>query len=64
MIVVNINTLDGDVDGNGNVNFIDLKKLEDMWLWTGAPGSILEDAFKDGSVDFLDFAALAKNWKE
>jgi hypothetical protein len=56
--------LAGDITGEGNVDFADLTRLSDKWLWTGTPGNIPKDINKDGSVDFLDFAKLAENWTQ
>ena len=62
LLIEPIEVLAGDITGEGDVDFADLERLANKWLWTGTPGSILEDIVKDGSVDFLDFTKLAENW--
>jgi hypothetical protein len=56
----------GDITGEGDVNYADLARIAEKWLWIGTPGSIDEDIAPepngDGRVDFLDFTLLAKNW--
>jgi len=52
----------GDITGDGKVDFADLARLANEWLWTGQPGSISEDILQDGIINFADFALLAQNW--
>lgn len=52
----------GDFTGDGKVDFDDLARLADRWLWAGEAGSIPEDIVRDGSVDFSDYAEFAENW--
>jgi len=54
--------LNPDLNGDGDVDAEDLKRLTEKWLWTGIPGSIDEDIVIDGIVDFYDLAILAENW--
>ncbi len=54
----------GDIDGDCKVEFLDVARLADNWLWTGAAGSIPEDIVQDGTVDFADFATLAQQWRD
>jgi hypothetical protein len=54
----------GDISGDGEVDFEDLWKLAEMWLWTGQAGEIAEDIFADGIVNFKDFAELAEGWRK
>ena len=55
-----------DITGEGDVDFDDLVRLTDKWLWTGTPGGIDEDiaplTYGDGIVNFKDFAILAGQW--
>ena len=44
------------------MDFEDLRRLANYWLWTGVAGSVPEDIVEDGFVDFVDFAELAENW--
>ena len=55
---------EGEVDINvdGIVDYYDLERLANRWLWRGNPGAIQEDLVKDGIVNFLDFAKLAESW--
>jgi unsaturated rhamnogalacturonyl hydrolase len=55
--------LKGDIDGDGKVNFIDLKILTDNWLGN-EPSADIFPPEGDGIVNFLDFAELAKDWKK
>ena len=51
-----------DITGDGDVNYDDLLRLAEQWLWVGSPGGIAEDISEDGIVNFADFALLAENW--
>jgi RHS repeat-associated protein len=52
----------GDFDGNGQVDCVDLAQFVEKWLWIGPAGDVLEDLQVDGTVNLLDFAALAERW--
>jgi hypothetical protein len=57
----------GDMDGDGHTNLIDLSLFADQWLETGCsdPNSNWcggADINHSGNVDFSDFAFLAQNW--
>ncbi len=52
----------GDISGDGKIDFEDLSRLAEMWLWTGQAGEIAEDIFADGIVNFKDFAKIAEGW--
>jgi len=54
----------GDISGDGKVDFEDLWRLAEMWLWTGQAGEIAEDTFADGIVNFKDFAKIARGWRD
>jgi hypothetical protein len=54
--------LKGDLNYDAKVDFDDLIRLADKWLWTGNAGSIAEDIVRDGIVNFADFAVLAEEW--
>jgi hypothetical protein len=51
-----------DFDCDGEVNFEDLARLADLWLWVGPAGTIPEDLIQDGTVNFPDFAICAEHW--
>lgn len=56
----------GDVTGNCMVDMADVLMLSEYWLWevtdpNAAAGQA--DVFKDGWVDFKDFAVLGGNWQ-
>jgi len=54
----------GDLVVDGWVDFADLAKLAERWLWKGREGSIPEDIVEDGAVNLADFAELAEKWKK
>jgi DNA-binding beta-propeller fold protein YncE/pimeloyl-ACP methyl ester carboxylesterase len=51
-----------DLNGSGMVDYIDIARLADRWLWSGEPGGIQEDIVKDGIVNFADFSLIAQHW--
>jgi unsaturated rhamnogalacturonyl hydrolase len=53
--------LAGDIDGDGDVDFDDLKILADNWL-EDYPSADIFPPGGDGIINFLDFAALAQDW--
>ena len=53
--------LKGDINGDGKVNFIDLKMLTDNWLGN-EPTADIAPSGGDGVINFLDFAEFAKDW--
>lgn len=53
--------LKGDINGNGKVDFNDLKILADNWLGNGPTADIFPSS-GDGIINFLDFAELAQDW--
>jgi subtilisin family serine protease len=48
----------GDLNRDGNVDYLDLAKFADRWLTESFWG----DLYRDGSVNFMDFSILADNW--
>jgi uncharacterized repeat protein (TIGR01451 family) len=58
--------IDGDISGNGIVDFEDLAILANQWLQTpGIPSAdIAPPPSGDGVVNFEDFAEIAENWME
>lgn len=63
-------TLAGDINSDGTVDEHDLKILYDYWLFSSRLNKESGDIFRDGGVDFKDFAILAnefrkkEKWKE
>ncbi len=53
----------GDINGDGDVDFEDLKMLTDHWLGDD-PNADIFPTEGDGIVNFPDFAVLAENWIE
>ncbi len=51
-----------DLNNDYSVDYEDLARLANEWLWTGQSGGIPEDIMQDGIVNFADFALLAQNW--
>ena len=52
-----------DYDKSGIVDFNDLAKFADEWLWTGQAGGYnISDLDCDGDVQFTDFAIFADQW--
>ena len=59
----NIVTIDlADLDLSGEIDFGDIARLADEWLWVGLPGTVDEDIVVDGSVNFLDYVKVAEKW--
>lgn len=54
---------DGEMTGDGSVDFADLARLSTNWLWSGDSGEIHEDVLPDGRVNLLDFAGFAQEWE-
>jgi hypothetical protein len=54
--------LRGDINNDTHVDIQDIIYLAEQWLWTGEYGSIPEDIYIDGCVNFKDFAIIAENW--
>ena len=54
--------LTADFDGSFKVDYVDLKRLADKWLWSGSPAGIAQDIIADGIVNEGDFALLANEW--
>jgi hypothetical protein len=57
--------LAGDFDCDGYVDFFELGVLAEQWLQTGSDirADIFPD-YKNGSVDFEDFAVFSNNWNK
>ena len=54
----------GDLDDDGDIDYLDMKVFGSNWLWSGTPGTNDSDLDEDGRVDFADFALLAARWPE
>jgi hypothetical protein len=55
----------GDLDNDRDVDFADMQKLMDHWLWSSEQlgGGYIADIDEDGDVDFDDFAAAGSRWQ-
>jgi len=53
-----------DLAPDGRIDYADLAKLAERWLWVGQAKGIPADIAADGIVNFADFAELAKEWKQ
>ena len=58
--VTSVNTLTGDVNGDGIVNSQDLALVSSNWLHTGA--DVVGDINHDGIVNSQDLALVSSNW--
>ena len=54
--------LQGDADGDCDVDTEDLMKFAIQWLNPKCEGCYTADISSDGEVDFADFAKMAANW--
>lgn len=54
--------LQGDINNDTHVNIHDLAMCVDKWLWEGPCGSIPEDIYIDGLVNYKDLNIISKNW--
>ncbi len=54
----------GDCDGNGVVDFLDLKCLADNWLASSCGTCNEADFSGDNQVNFVDFALMAEYWMQ
>jgi len=52
----------GDVDGDGNVNVLDMIRVGQHWGQTSSPGWIAEDVKKDGVINVLDMIIIGQHW--
>jgi len=51
-----------DVNGDGQVNILDMVLIGQKWDETGSPGWIKEDVNKDGKIDVLDMILVGQHW--
>jgi beta-glucosidase len=58
---ISLNSIRGDLDGDGSVDIFDLRIMADEWQIAGVSADI-EPVGGDGAVNFRDFAVLALNW--
>jgi hypothetical protein len=49
-----------DLNNNSQVNYVDLMKFADKWLYQQV--LLPEDLDRNGTVNFIDFAIFADNW--
>lgn len=54
--------LQGDIDGDCDVDTVDLLKFAIQWLDPKCRGCYSADISDDGEVNFIDFAKMAANW--
>ena len=58
-------SLQGDINGDGKVDFTDFAILASQWLQPpGEPSADIAPEGGDGLVDFLDLAVLTEHWLE
>ena len=55
---------DADFEVSEALGYLDLKTFVGNWLWSGSPGDNPADLYRDGTVDFRDFAVFACSWSE
>ena len=53
---------DGDVNGDGAANVLDMVLVGQHWGETGLTGWIREDANEDGTVNVLDMIVIGQRW--
>ncbi len=52
----------GDLTYDGRIDGQDLMRFAQKWLWSGTPGGVTQDLCPDGTVNFNDFAIIAKGF--
>jgi hypothetical protein len=55
-------SLQGDVNGDGAVNALDMIRVGQHWGETGVGGWIREDINQDGTVNVLDATLVGQHW--
>ena len=55
-------SLQGDVNGDGSVNALDMIRIGQHWGETGVGGWIREDINQDGTVSVLDATLVGQHW--
>ncbi|MFA5784693.1 MAG: hypothetical protein WC962_07420, partial [Phycisphaerae bacterium] len=55
---------DGDLTGEGDVNYDDLDEFAQAWLTDDSSADFMPQPYGDGIVNFLELAVLADNWLE
>jgi hypothetical protein len=55
-------SLQGDVNGDGSVNALDMIRVGQHWGETGVGGWIREDINQDGTVNVLDATLVGQHW--
>jgi hypothetical protein len=64
-ITITVNNLvQPDVNGDGDINVLDMIRIGQHWNEVGAPGWIEEDVNEDGTVNVLDATLIGQNWTE
>ena len=53
-----------DLVVDGRIDYADMARLAEWWLWVGPAKGVPADIAADGVVDFADFAQLAKEWNK
>jgi hypothetical protein len=56
--------LNGDINGNGWIDLVDVLVLTEQWLQKPADSGPSADLNDDGDIDLVDYAVVADNWMD
>jgi hypothetical protein len=61
-VSITTGNVQADVNGDGNVNVLDIISVVQHWNETGTNGWIIQDVNQDGIINVLDVNIIGQNW--